>query len=250
MTASFQPPTYPPTRRGPNPAIFIGTVLIALLLLGGGLAFVLGMGPFAPGATDGPGPTSTAAASAPATAQASVGGSTATPTDQPTSDAVPSPTVELTPGPPNDDTARLLTHVPEAVRGSCVPGAFAEPVLARVDCTPATDISVYYAIYANLADVTDAYDRAFDRAEIDRDSGRCYNENADGTLTATTDAWPSEHQYTQAGVAIGRFLCDVGEPPSITWTDERLYILAVATSPSGESDRLVSFWASEAGPIP
>ena len=251
MTASgFQPPSYPPSRRTTNPVIFIGVVLLALVLLGGGLAWVLGMGLFAPGPTNRPGPTSSPGASAGATAQPSVTGSADLHTDQPTGDVVPSPTVELTAGPANDDTARLLTHVPEAVRGSCVPGAFAEPVLARVDCTPSADISVYYAIYANLADATEAYDRAFARAQIDRDSGRCYNENADGTLTATTDSWPSEHEYTQGGSPIGRYLCNVDEPPSITWTDDRLYILAVAASPSGDSDRLVSFWAREAGPIP
>ena len=84
---------------------------------------------------------------------------------------------------------------------------------------------------------------------IDRDSGRCYDESSDGTFTATTDAWPSEHGYTQGGEPIGRYLCNV-DGPSITWTDDALYILAVATSPTGDSDRLVSFWTSEAGPIP
>ena len=251
MTASnFQPPSYTPIRRGPNPVIFIGAILVALLLIGGGLAWLLRIGPFAQGPTNSASPTLTAGPSAPASGQPPTTSRPRPPTVQPSGDELPSPTVELTAGPPNDDTARLLTHVPEAVRGSCVPGAFAEPVLARVDCTPAPDISVYYAIYANLADATDAYDRAFGRALIDRDSGRCYNENADGTLTATTDAWPSEHEYTQAGQPIGRFLCNVDEPPSITWTDDRLYILAVATSPTGDSDRLVSFWAKEAGPVP
>jgi len=249
MTApTFQPPGYTPSRRPISPIIFIGVILLALVLLGGGLAWVLGMGPFAPGPTNNPGPTITPGPS-PAPTAIATNGTSGEPTPGPTGDEVPSPTVELTPGPPNDDTARLLLHVPEAVRGTCAPGAFAEPVLARVDCTPNDDISVYYALYANETDATDAYDRAFGRAEIDRDSGRCYNE-ADGTFTATTDSWPSEHEYTLSGQPIGRFLCNVDGPPSITWTDDRLYILAVATSPTDDSDRLVSFWASEAGPIP
>ena len=109
---------------------------------------------------------------------------------------------------------------------------------------------MYYALYANAADANQEYDRSFRRAEIDRDSGLCYEVSADGTFTATTDRWPSEHEYTLEGQPIGRYLCDNDGPPSITWTDDRLYILAVATSPTGDSDRLVSFWATEAGPIP
>jgi hypothetical protein len=123
-------------------------------------------------------------------------------------------------------------------------------VLALVNCTSGEDIGVYYALYATAIDANNEYDRIFRRAEIDRDSGRCYDENPDGTLTATSDRWPSEHEYTQARIPIGRYLCDSDGPPSITWIDDRLYILAVATSPTGDSDRLVSFWAREAGPIP
>jgi hypothetical protein len=250
MTApTFQPPGYTPSRRSINPVIFIGIILLAIVLLGGGMAWLLGMGPIGPGSTNSPGtPTTTAEPTAPATAGAT-SGATSEPTAGPSGDVVPSPTVVITPGPPTDDTERLLLHVPEALRGTCIPGGFAEPVLASVDCTPSTDVSVSYALYANATDVADAYDRAFARAEIDRDSGRCYDED-DGTFTATTDAWPSEHEYTSNGEPIGRFLCDVGDPPSITWTDDRLYILAVATSPTGDSERLVSFWATEAGPIP
>lgn len=246
MTAGFQPPGYPTSRRPINPVILMGAALLGLVLLGGGLACVLGMGPFARTSANSPGPASTPGPTAPQT----LDGATDLPIQRPSSDVVPSPTVQLTPGPPNDDTERLLTHVPEAVRGSCVPGAFAEPVLARVDCTPSDDISVYYALYENLADTTDAYDGAFGRAQIDRESGLCYTQNDDGSLSATSDHWPSEHQYTQQQKPIGRYLCDIDGLPMITWTDDRLYILAVATSPTGDSDQLVSFWALEAGPIP
>ncbi len=249
MTANYPPPSYPPSRRTANPVIFIGVVLLGLVLLGGGLACVLGMGPFAPGPTNSPSPTLTPGPTAPATAGAS-SGSTGRPTTQPTGDEAPTPTLDMTPQPRNDDTERLLTHVPEAVRNSCTPGAFVEPVLALVNCTSGEDIAVSYALFANASDASAHYDRAFDRAEIDRDSGLCYVERPDGTLSATTDHWPSEHEYTQHEQPIGRYLCNVDGPPSITWTDDRLYIVAVATSPSGDSDRLVSFWASEAGPIP
>ena len=173
------------------------------------------------------------------------------PTVRPTDGVEPTPTLDLgTPRPPNDDTERLLTHVPEGVRNSCSPGAFLEPVLALVDCTSGEEVAVYYALYANAADANQEYDRSVRRAEIDRDSGRCYDEAADGTFTATTDRWPSEHEYTLDSQPIGRYLCNEDGPPSITWTDDRLYILAVATAPTGDSDRLVSFWATEAGPVP
>ena len=173
------------------------------------------------------------------------------PTERPTDGGSRLPHQDLgTPRPPNDDTERLLTHVPEGVRNSCSPGAFIEPVLALVNCTSGEEVAVYYALYANAADANQEYDSSVRRAEIERDSGFCYEEGADGTFTATTDRWPSEHEYTLDNQPIGRYLCDSDGPPSITWTDDRLYILAVATAPTGDSDRLVSFWATEAGPIP
>jgi len=253
MTASgFKPPTYQESRRSINPVLFIGMVLLALVLLGGGLACVLGMGPFAPGPTTSPAaassPAPTSAASAPASAD---GGRTEEPTNLPSGSVEPTPTPDLgTPRPPNDDTERLLTHVPEGVRNSCSPGAFIEPVLALVNCTSGEEVAVYYALYANAADANEEYARSVRGAEIERESGLCYEESAEGTFTATSDRWPSEREYTLDSQLIGRYLCNEDGPPSITWTDDRLYILAVATSPTTDSDRLVSFWATEAGPIP
>ena len=249
MTVDYPPPSYPPSRRTTNPVIFIGLTLLALALLGVGMAWLLGMGPFAKGPAVSPGPTSSMVPTSAATARAT-GGQTQLPTTQPTDDQLETLPPDLTPQPANDDTTRLLGHVPEGVRNSCLPGAFLEPVIARVDCTSGDDIGVSYALYANQADMYERYDSVFAHAEIDRDSGLCYTEQSDGTFTATSDHWPSEHEYTQQEQPIGRYLCDNDGPESITWTDDRLYILAVATSPTGNSDRLVSFWASEAGPIP
>ena len=250
MTANgFKPPGYYERRRSINPVLFIGLVLLALVLLGGGLACVLGMGPFAPGPTSNPSLIPSVVPTAQTTSPANSGQS-GPPPIQPTDGVAPTPTLNLTPQPPNDDTQLLLSHVPEGVRNSCSPGAFVEPVIAQVNCTSGDDIAVYYALYSDAFGLYGDYDRSVSRAQIERDSGRCYDENADGTLTATGDRWPSEHEYTLAGQPIGRYLCNVDGPPSITWTDERLQILAVATAPAGDSDRLVSFWATEAGPIP
>ncbi len=250
MTAQgFQPPSYNQRRRPTNPVLFIGSVLLALLLLGGGLACVLGMGPFAPNPQSSPGPTAGVGASAQASAT-NTGGQSEEPTIARPSGPSPTPTLNLTPQPPNDDTALLLSHVPEGVRNSCSPGAFVEPVIALVNCTSGEEVAVYYALYPDSLGVYGEYDRRVNRTQIERDSGRCYEENADGTLTATSDRWPSEHEYTQDSQPIGRFLCNEDGPPSITWTDDRLHILAVATAPTGDSDRLVSFWAREAGPVP
>jgi hypothetical protein len=250
MTAEgFKPPSYYEPRRTVNPVIFIGTVLLGLVLLGGGLTCVLGIGPFAPAATASPGPIQTPRPSANATTGSAPTGSDL-PTIGPITTDEPIPTPTQTPRPPNDDTERLLLHVPELIRGTCSPGVFSEPTLAAVDCAPEPDIAVSYRLYADAFDLYEDYDRSVVRAAIERDSGRCYDENAAGGFTATTNRWPSEHEYTLGGQPIGRYLCNVEEPPSITWTDDRLHILGVATSPTGNSDRLVSFWAREAGPLP
>ena len=107
-----------------------------------------------------------------------------------------------------------------------------------------------YSAYPDAATMYADYDASVDRAQFDRDSGLCYQTNPDGTVTVTPTKWPSEHDYSVGGSPVGRYFCIERELPTITWTDDRLNIGAVATASTGDSDRLVGFWLNEAGPIP
>ena len=234
------------SRRGPAmTALALGAIGVLVLLLVG-IAWALGLGPFAPAGT----------LVSPSNLPASAPGSTAHATSTPVSSGPPSvvpesPTVTLPPATASTATDQLLSHVPEVLHASCAPDRFIEPALALVSCT-ADDgtISVSYTLYAEQASMQADYDKTVIVVGIESNSGRCYNTKDDGTLAATKSRWPSENGYTVDNVPAGRYLCYDAAVPTIAWTDDRLYILGVATASSGDSDRLVSFWATEAGPVP
>ena len=140
--------------------------------------------------------------------------------------------------------------MPEAIRPTCAAAVFAAPVVASVSCASGAEIAVTYSAYPDSGAMYADYDASVDRAQFDRDSGLCYQTNPDGTVTATPTKWPSEHSYTVGGAAVGRYFCIERDLPTVTWTDDRLNIGAVATASTGDFDRLVSFWLNEAGPIP
>ena len=94
------------------------------------------------------------------------------------------------------------------------------------------------------------YDAGVIAAGIDDNSGRCYNRNDAGEITATTPRWPSDNGYTIQDQPVGRYLChDDGTTATLTWTDDRLYVLASVGTDMANVDRLVSFWIDEAGPV-
>jgi hypothetical protein len=226
---------------------FLGALLG--LVLAAVIVFILGLGPFSPGATPGsPGAAAQTGAASPAgegTPQATAvpaAGETLAPSQTPGS----SPPAGSTPGTATD---ALLSHVPEALRESCTPGAFVAPALALVNCTHEGQISVIYSSYPDQASMTADYEAKVILAGIENSSGRCYHTNEDGTFTATTSRWPSENGYTVNDEPQGRYLCYELGLPSIAWTDDGLYILGIASSSSGDVDRLVGFWVNEAGPF-
>jgi hypothetical protein len=170
-------------------------------------------------------------------------------TAQPPAGAKSSPgqTPQVTPGTSID---ALLSHVPESLRGSCSPATGSAAVIARVTCpVDGGTIMVAYAAYADQAAMTADYEAQVIAAGIEDASGRCYNTNGDGTFSATKSRWPSENGYTINDESVGRYLCYESGTPTVAWTDDRLYILAVATTSSTDVDRLITFWVNEAGPF-
>lgn len=178
--------------------------------------------------------------------------STSQPTLQPTGafSTVPPATA---PAPSADPVfGDLLPHVPEAIRGSCLPSDTLEPVIAIVSCSIGDgEVTVDYIKYPDRDSMYAAYNDRVRVTEIETDTGLCFTSDG-GTIRATPNRWPAEHRYSVGEQPVGRYLC-LGPPPefpSINWTDDRLMIMAVASSGPAFVDRLVSFWVTEAGPIP
>ena len=111
-------------------------------------------------------------------------------------------------------------------------------------------MTVSYAVYPDSESMYAAYNEIFHLAEIDADSGRCYETDGD-TISSTPNKWPAEHGYSIGQQPAGRYLClQRQDVPTIAWTDERFEILAVAHGSNDDLDRFVRFWLNEAGPIP
>jgi hypothetical protein len=229
----------------------VGFFLVIVLLVGGAVAMRLG--PFArppgtpvitPSFSVVPTPT---AEQPPATGQPS----TATPSGPTVRPSTPTPTPEP-PGPTFDSPlAELLSHVPDAVLASCQPTAPDVSVLAGIECSIDDGaISVRYFLYESNDNVHQTYDAMFRTAEIDADSGRCYDVDGQ-TINATPNKWPAEHAYSVDQQPVGRYLCfEVRDGFDVYWTDERFAIIGIAQASGDNLDRLVRFWLNEAGPVP
>lgn len=247
----FKPPSYygQPPRRAPSVALVALVAIVLVVVIGGGLAFALNVGPFAPAPTNqgaAPTPTVSPQVTGPSASMATTPpGSTLEPTAAPTE--VPPPSNG--PPTPSSATAELLSHVPEGIRDSCLPTDFLEPTLAMVSCVVGEgQITVDYAKYPDLDSMNAAYNERVRGAEIETDSGLCFTAEG-GPISATPNRWPAEHLYNVDGQPAGRYLCLDPGAPSINWTDDRLTILGSATAGPEFLDRLASFWANEAGPI-
>lgn len=242
----------PPERRG-YATLVVGLlallgIVVALLVLG----LLFRVGPFGAASTQAPSvplPTN----SQPLPQHTDPPTPTQPATDQPTEPPIGQPTPPSIPaGPPfspgDPATAELLSHIPVAIQPSCTPGIAAPPVEATLTCAIG-EIAISYSAYVDVESLRAAYDLSFDEAQIERDTGLCY-DTLGGVFTATRDRWPAEHRYSIGGEPAGRYLCiDLGEP-SIVWTDERFEILAAAVASGEDLDRFVSAWINELGPVP
>jgi len=176
----------------------------------------------------------------PSSSQASPATATVSPTP------TPSPTIPL----PTDAAGRLLAHIPDALRPTCTTSS-PEHALAAADCSPAgSDLTVRYVLYSDSVTLDAAYSAIAEQAQIEPDTGSCFELQADGTVSATPDNWPSENSYDVDGVPAGRYVCQVlGDRPTIAWSYERLDILGQASAPTtADYDGLVTFWLDDSGP--
>ncbi len=249
----FKPPSYygQPPRRAPSAALVALVAIVLVVAIGGGLAFALKIGPFAPGPTHQVALPTPTAPTGPGSTEAPMVNASPSSTLEPSISPTENPSPSHAPATPNSATEELLGHVPEGIRGSCLPTDFLEPIVAMVSCVIGdAEITVDYVKYPDLDSMYAAYNERVRITEIETDSGLCFTAEG-GAISATPNRWPAERLYNVAGQPAGRYLC-VGPPPgfpSINWTDDRLTILGVASSGPAFVDRLVTFWVNDAGPI-
>lgn len=184
-------------------------------------------------------PTDTPSASTTPT-QASTGMPTPRLTLQPTTTPTDGPLPTQTPT--GDAVQQLLSHVPEAIRPTCVTVPGNESVLAGANCSAddgAIDIS--YLAYASPESMLADYEDFRQLSGIEAGTGNCSDP-----LT-----WPAEIPYTVGGQPAGRVLCTESlGATAIYWTDDRLGILSRTTHSASDHARLVEFWTRQAGPFP
>jgi DNA-binding SARP family transcriptional activator len=131
---------------------------------------------------------------------------------------------------------RLLERIPEAMRSGCSPSeASVGPALGEIACTDQGQ-QVLYA--------------KFDSAE---EMNARLDQNVGGYGAPSGDCG-TEHEavgsYRVGGTTVGRVLCyQIAGSSRIEWTDETLFIYALAVRP-GEGDlSLYDWWARRAGPV-
>jgi hypothetical protein len=237
-----QPPRYvppQPVRGGPSQRLLVAGLVIALVILAIVVVLVISL---ANGPTGGAPATRTPQPPGPTAAEG-----TNQPGPTPTlTTGSPTATTAATPGapPPSAGTpeALLLAHIPEGLRATCTTAtAASSPGIEMANCTAnAGAITVNYSEYASADLMNGAYQEEFANAQIDANSGSCEDHST----------WPAEGTYDVEGQSVGRRLCiDEQGQPSISWTDDRLNILAHATTAGTDAAALVGFWATQAGPI-
>jgi hypothetical protein len=209
------------------------------------IAFTPSPTPTAP-ATASPSPTA-APTETPTVAPTETATVEPTPSEVPTETASAAPTPSPTsPIPPSsvpsgvDPTQVLLGHIPEEFRDTCTVNPGIAPQLAISACSADNgELLMTYTLFATREDMQAAYDLLMAAALIEPDTGTCSDETT----------WPTENGYTIGGVDTGRYLCVVAGFPTIHWTDDRFNILAQVSHALSNYDRLLDFWANEAGPI-
>lgn len=209
--------------------------VLALVVLVAAVYLIFNNG--APTPTLQPGPhASTSASSVAATPASSQPPRTGAPT---TGASLPPPTLHASPATAYE---AFLLHVPDAIGPSCAQNATTDPAIQfSTQCATTTGIVVVYDEYGSVDAMNAAYQADFASIHIDANSGSCEDHST----------WPAESTYDVNGAPAGHRLCaDVAGAPTITWTDDQLEILSVATGSAADAPGLIAFWTNEAGPIP
>ena len=209
--------------------------VLALFVIAAAVYLVFNSG--APSSSPGPTQRASSSASNVATSPAN---------SQPPRTGVPTTGASLLPptlrASPTTAYEAFLLHVPDAIQPSCAQNATTDPAIAfSTQCATATGIVVIYDEYGSVDAMNAAYQAQFATIHIDANSGSCEDH-------AT---WPAESTYDVNGAPAGHRLCaDVAGVPTITWTDDQLDTVSVATGSAADVPGLIAFWTNEAGPIP
>ncbi len=158
-------------------------------------------------------------------------------------------------------TARdLLAYVPADVRGRCTDDdfhpddqVFTQAVVssfsAALDCTTAAGEEAFYFKFDNRAGA-DAYLETVVTVDNYRDASTNLSDCPSATTYTVT-----EGQKTRRGGRVFCFLAGEGNPSNlpadtqvVTWTDERLGIVAEAFNPQ-QPEHVHTFFAHDAGPL-
>ncbi|HEY5488532.1 MAG TPA: hypothetical protein VIK00_01740 [Candidatus Limnocylindrales bacterium] len=231
-TPSYIPPQ--PVERRPPAVLLAAITVFALFVVFSAVYLIFNGG----GPTSSPLPASNASASA-SHVVATPANSAPPRTGPPTAGASLPTTPEPSPATPYD---AFLRHVPDLIRVSCTQGSSTDPAIAfSTQCTTTGGIVVVYSGYDSADSMNTAYQKDFAGVQIDANSGSCEDHST----------WPAESTYDVNGAPAGHRLCaDVAGAPTITWTDDRLDILSVATGQAADVPGLIELWTNEAGPIP
>jgi hypothetical protein len=197
------------TRR---PFALVGIVAVLAALVAGGIVFAATRGGGSGAATKGP------------------------PSVTPSAIGTQLPSFVKLDRPPTQDELRLLSYVPTAIEPACGPSSTkVGQSMAAVACTSERQ-QVLYELYATR----DSMDSAFDqnRSVLNAPAGDCaIDHNAFGT-------------YTVGHEEAGRVLCYLIRGRSqIEWTDERLFVYAIAIRPDLGDLSLYDWWVKHAGPV-
>jgi hypothetical protein len=236
---SYIPPQ--PVNRGPSRLLIAGGAIIGVLVIGIAILFVLNL--VAKPTTPAPPTTSHSASTAP-TVAGSPNGSSVPLATPPTTGAslTPTPGGSIALPSPGTPEAILLSHIPDSLRPTCSEQtAASSPPIYIASCSANTgQINVNYSMYASVEIMNAAYQDTFTAEQIDPGTGSCEDHST----------WPAEGPYLVEGAPVGRRLCtDRPGFPTIYWTDDRLFILSNASSPTGDAAGLLTFWTTQAGPI-
>jgi len=230
-TPSYIPPQ--PVERRPPTILLAAIAVLALFVIAAAVYLIFNSG--GPTSTPLPGPGASTSASHVAPTPAN---SAPPRTGGPTAGASLLPTPEASPATPYE---AFLRHIPAAIRPSCT-GGQATGIEFTTLCTTTNGIRVIYDQYDTADAMNAAYQETFATVQIDANSGSCEDHST----------WPAESTYNVNGAPAGHRLCadDPNGAPTITWTDDQLAILSVATGQATDVPGLIEFWTNEAGPIP
>ena len=143
-----------------------------------------------------------------------------------------------------DPVAALLTHVPSAFRGNCLPATpnASTGQVAGVVCNPAgaADQAEYYQ-----------YDT---QADADADFTAIVQANGNNPSGTDCKTGSSQYSYTINQVPAGTLACydNTGSLGGVVfiWTDDQLSMIAVGVLKSGSYSDLHAWWvSSDSGPI-